>query len=358
MRECLNPYNPELTRRDDKSGKAVYPSEGRDRRLGDNQQEGFPCYRCEACRKNRRWRWVGRCLAEQHTCEDANFITLTYGHDNRYRLSREVHDHPHAFLLVKSDVQNWLKRLRAAGHNFSYAITGERGDLKGRAHWHVAIFWRTDKIPEHTWGRNWNDRFWPHGVVDWKPLNEASVAYICQYILAATDAESAVDLDKRFRMGRTDDEVLSDLRLLDDGALSTRAFLKSTGPPLGSKYFENRAFEHVKAGIAPADGVYSFPGVVIDKGPLKGKPKHFFLSDNARDRFLASFVRQWHEHRAGQEIPHTDYVREHLDRVARPQVERFRGVDPKVMRNVLDTGTYYATRPEAKMTPYKLRMKR
>lgn len=323
MRECLTPYIPQLTLGDRRAGKVVYPVE--DERIGGtNMPLGHPCNRCPNCRANRRWRWVGRCLAEQCTSVEANFVTLTYGRDRRYGADR---DHPHARTLVYDDVQKWLKRLRFAGHRFSYLATGEYGDLKGRAHWHVALFWQTDKVPAHSWGRNWQDEFWSDGVVDWKPLNEANIAYICQYILP--DA--------------------------GDGALHEQTFRKSTKPPLGYYYFENRARDFVEAGLAPQDGVYTFPGVVIDKGKLKGKPKHFFLSDCARDRFLRSYVRQWTALRPGRFLPESDYVAEYLDRAARSGLEQSLLREPLAMGNLIARRSYYMAAGGGLVVPGRFR---
>lgn len=163
-------------------------------------------------------------------------------------------------------------------------------------------------------------------MVDYKPLNEANAAYLCSYILPKAEKRT-----------------------------HENEFRKSTKPPLGHEYFENRALDHVIAGVAPQNSIFTFPGVVIDRGKLRGKPKHFSLSDSARDRFLRSFVRQWNELRPGQYIPEADYVHEHLDRRARVEVEEGRWRDMDIMRNVIDTGSYYAEGGPGVRVPRRLR---
>ena len=186
MWECLGRIVLGQTAAAKRIGMGHYPD-----RDENGREIGFACQVCENCRKNQAHAWVGRLLAEQQTSVAANFITLTYGHDDRYKgtgLEGAV-DHPHARKLVYGDMQRYFKRVRSADFPLSYLATGEYGTLKGRAHWHVAAFWQRE-APEHTIGRNWNDQFWPDGVVDWKEMHEVAAAYICQYMVSPQPPEA------------------------------------------------------------------------------------------------------------------------------------------------------------------------
>lgn len=317
MAECENPYVRQLSWKDHCAGKVLqyYDPEDYDAE-GNKLSPGLPCNRCRACKDRSRRRWVGRMLAEQRTSVEANFVTLTYGYDDYYRgrADRKNHPHPHANELHYDDVQKWIKRIRRAGHEVHYLVAGEFGDIKGRAHWHVALFWQSSNVPEAAYseGRNWEDKFWPHGVVDWKPLNEAYASYICYYILPEADSSTI-----------------------------SQEFRKSTKPALGHEYFESKALDWVKAGLAPQDSLYSFPEVVINRGPLFGHPKRFYMSTPLRDRFLRSFVRQWREVHGSRYIPNGEYVEHHLERVAKVALERERYRDLGTLVNLSETGSYY-----------------
>lgn len=315
MKRCLSPFYPDESAKDVRAGKIVYPD--KDERLGlENEPPWFPCFRCSVCTDTRRRRWVGRCLAEQTTAVKATFVTATYG-DDRYCARTGIEGrHPHADELVVSDGQKWLKRIRSAGYPCSYLWVFERGTLKGRVHLHACLFWH-GKVPKFREGageagRNWEDQFWHDGLVHYEDLNEANIAYVCDYILPEPG----------------------------DG-IEDRSFRKSTKPPLGYRYFENRARTFVEQGLAPQDSVYTFPGVTIDYGRLAGQPKHFTFSDVVRDRFLRSFVRQWRELRPGERMPESEYLQAHLDRSARHDRSEIMRHDDSAWRNLRDNGSYY-----------------
>lgn len=80
--------------------------------------------------------WIGRCRAEQQLCQAVHMVTLTY--------APEYEDGPDPLAakhFVPRDYQNWIRKLKARGHNIRYIVTGEAGGLKGRVHWHLLLFW-------------------------------------------------------------------------------------------------------------------------------------------------------------------------------------------------------------------------
>ncbi len=73
------------------------------------RDEVVPCGKCICCRINRRREWTGRILLELGTWEMASFATLTYDEEH---VPWKICDGMPFQVLVKSDIQRWLKRLR------------------------------------------------------------------------------------------------------------------------------------------------------------------------------------------------------------------------------------------------------
>lgn len=229
------------------------------------------CRKCWQCIENRRNDWVGRCLAEKEYAAKSHFITLTYG-----RVDGSA-DHIRAALLTYSDVQKWFKRLRRAGYQFRYLVAGEYGSTKGRAHWHVLMFWEGDCPPHEP--KLWHDDFWPHGHQDWSEITLPSVRYVCKYITKSEDA---------------DDQSL--LRM-------------SKRPPIGAHYFIDLAKRYVKNGLAPQEPFYKFAGVK----DTQGRAIKFYLKGATLDIFLTTFVREWAAQRGGH-MPNSTFVEEWCDK--------------------------------------------
>lgn len=324
MRDCSTPFFPTLTRDDALRGVVVYPED--DPQLSNTESVlCHPCHRCTNCRNMLRWRWVGRVLAQRETCLrigiEPVFLTWTYGDDRYIHFQNGVLPHPHADHLVYSDVQKCLKRMRRDGLDFSAAVVGEYGERRGRAHFHAALFPNDHSFPEYREGMTKYDKYWEHGHVDAKVFNEERAAYLCAYLLPEPET------------------VKQGLILPDD---RKPIFRKSTRPPLATAFFEDRARQHVIQGLAPQDGTFSFPGIIIDKGARVGELKQFFPSTLASDRYLSSFERQWHELRPGEFMPESEYLQDFLDRRARQELAKHDDDDLAVMANLKTSGSYYA----------------
>jgi hypothetical protein len=243
--------------------------------------------------------WVGRNIAERRTVKNANFVTLTYGRDLTYGSI----DHLRAAVLTYSDVQKYLKYLRVDGYPMRYFVSGEYGSKKGRAHWHILLYWH-DAVPEHEIRQNFMQRHWPHGWSYWDHMDAASVRYCCKYL--TKDA--------------------------DDAARQSFGPMPSKKPPLGDAYFRELAIQHVEAGLPLQSLFYSFPEVKrvhmhTKAKTAKGfrdsaKPINFRLSGKSAENYLKTYVDGWRD-RYGDDPPRSEPVWKYLDREASaPNPER------------------------------------
>lgn len=236
-----------------------------------------PCRQCWQCRERAIDDWVGRNIAESKTAKATHAVTLTYGRNK----ANDV-DHERAVVLTYSDVQKYLKLLRRHGFPVRYFVTGEFGSLKGRAHWHIMLYWQ-DKVPAHELDTTFMEQHWPHGWSFWTMPTAHAVRYNCKYIQK--------DMGDAERQGHL--------------AMSKR-------PPLGADYFERVAEQYVKQGLAPQDLFYSFPEVL----DANGKPKQFLLRDRSAELFLTHYVDTWRRVYGDRHIPNSEVVEEFLDRGA------------------------------------------
>lgn len=245
----------------------------------------FACRKCWQCLERKVDDWVGRCLAESKTAVASHSITLTYGRDNEGN-----EDHMRSAWLTYSDVQKFFKRLRIDGYRFRYLVAGEYGSMKGRAHWHLLIFWK-NQVPPHELStvaaRRFVNKYWPHGYQHWEAPSAASIRYVCKYIQK--------DIGKDERQGH---------------------FAMSKKPPLGDAWFRWYADEHVRNGLAPQNLEYHFP----DVRDRNGEPKRFFMSGTTARNFIENFKASWALHRGGHYPPST-VIEDHDDRLARGTYE-------------------------------------
>lgn len=264
--------------------------------LGDGTM--VACHKCPQCRDLAIKDWAGRCIAEGKTSTVAYAVTLTYGRD---AMNEVLHER--AVLLTYSDVQKYLKLLRRHGYSVRYFVTGEYGSTKGRAHWHIVLFFDGKAPPlvgvdqYGKWVENGLDvpRFthhrvdektgeslglwWPHGFVQFKGMNYADIRYNCKYILKnMNDPEAVVSLPRM-----------------------------SKKPPLGARFFERMAEQYVSQGLAPQSLEYTFPEVRRGKRG-DGEIIQFRLRDRSAELFLEHYVRAWERLRPGQHMPNSDLV--------------------------------------------------
>lgn len=230
--------------------------------------------------------WTGQMRAEARFCQRVDMLTLTYGDGNDpYGTVTE----DRAKMLFPPDFQGWVKRMRK-NHDFRYVVAGEHGTLKGRAHWHVALYWISEP-----W-RIRSDRFlWPPGK---GPKNEpVQTEWKHGYI----HPKVAVD-------GRAFRYITKYLQ--DDASVETW-FSNSNG--IGHRFMvDTWAQLHVDAGIAPRDNRYSFAeDRLIDK---HGKPWQYRMHKDVSIKFAQKFVDLWETQRPGRPYPKSDWLFDQLDK--------------------------------------------
>ncbi|RWP57963.1 hypothetical protein [Mesorhizobium sp.] len=226
------------------------------------------CRNCSQCFGRAVDDWTGRCIAESKFATAPFFINLTYGKelDENYEQTGPS-DHMRAAVLTYSDVQKYFKRLRIAGFPARYFAVGEYGSTKGRAHWHLLVFWQGD-VPKHKPSTRWDQiRFmeahWKHGWSVWEPLGNtpedtaAAVRYVCKYLnkdLGGSERQAKCQMSKK--------------------------------PLLGAAWLHHRAALHVAQWISPQDLFYTFADM---------PEKQFMLRPGsaAADLFCQSFNDQW-----------------------------------------------------------------
>lgn len=238
------------------------------------------CRICWQCKQRRIDDWVGRCIAESMVCHESRFVTLTYGKDEYGNA-----DHPSAVVLTYSDVQKWFKRLRKDGLKFKYFAVGEYGSMKGRAHWHILMYFQ-GQAPDVSMNERINDKYWPHGYSQWESASINAIRYCCKYITKNVD--NFHDKTKTMKQYH---------------------LMMSKKPPLGYEYFQNLAQQYVDQRLAPQNLFYSF----TDVNDKDGKKVNFIMSSVTADNFLEAFCRKWAAQRGGF-CPSSDLVEEYLDK--------------------------------------------
>lgn len=139
-----------------------------------------PCGRCLGCSLDYARMWTVRCWHESHMHAHNWFFTLTIDDDHLHRSSDDA--------LPSLDPQHLVlfwKRLRKAGHVFSYFACGEYGDNTLRPHYHAIVFGLgIPDLKPLTSGLSSSDyinRHWRLGMVSIGMLSPERVAYCCGY---------------------------------------------------------------------------------------------------------------------------------------------------------------------------------
>ena len=230
-----------------------------------------PCHQCWQCRENRINDWVGRCIAEKETSLTTSVVTLTYGGG----------DTPQSRFLRKSDITSYIKAIRNAGHKVRQFAVGEYGSKKGRAHWHVVLFWQSP-IPHRELRVNISDEFWPHGFSLWDQADSASIRYVMKYI----------NKDNK-----------------DKSALKSMSMSKK--PILGVRFFHELAGRYIDSGLSPQRPFYKFKDVLDQSG----KPLEFYMPPIVAERFIGAYISQWNERMPGRHWPSSELVDKYHDKL-------------------------------------------
>ena len=217
-------------------------------RLDDGTE--VACHRCWQCKKNRLNDLVGRCIAESKYATQTYAVTLTYANDAGVN----------AVSLVYKDVQDFMKRLRKR-YKVRYICAGEYGTAKGRAHWHIILFFK-GKAPKIDQDVRVNWKYWTHGFSYFQQPDWKGFQYVLKYVLKDTDLDSA---DSHLAMSKK--------------------------PPLGYEFFEQLAKEHVEQAVLPRSYKYKIAGVRKDNGT----EKVFMMQGKTRENFMNAIKAGWVE---------------------------------------------------------------
>lgn len=231
-----------------------------------------PCHSCWQCRSNRINDWVGRCIAERETAVASTVVTLTYGGG----------DTPQSRFLRKSDITQYMKAIRNAGHKVRHFAVGEYGSLKGRAHWHIVLFWQSP-MPHRDMRKMVDDEFWPHGHTLWDEADGASIRYVMKYInkdISDNAAQNALSMSKK--------------------------------PMLGTDFFYDLAGRYVDSGLSPQKPYYKFKDVL----DLSGKPQLYYMPPLVCERFIAMFIARWKLESGKTHWPSSELVDKYHDKMA------------------------------------------
>lgn len=228
------------------------------------------CRECWQCRERKVDDWVGRNIAESKTAKAAHVVTLTYGEDH----STGGIDHIRSAVLTYSDVQKFLKLLRFHGYPVRYFVVGEYGSKKGRAHWHIILYWQ-GRVPDVPLRKNFMFEHWEHGWTYWDKMTPEAIRYACKYLVKDNQ----------------------------DGSAQAFGPMPSKKPPLGDAYFRQLARQYAQAGLSPQDLFYSFPDVRRVPYGTRGKtakafhdsakPVRFLMSGKTAENYIRYFLAEW-----------------------------------------------------------------
>jgi hypothetical protein len=240
-------------------------------RLDDGTE--VACRKCWQCKRNRVNDLVGRCIAESKFSKKTYAVTLTYAN----------HAGVNAVTLVYKDVQDMMKRLRKR-YKVRYIVAGEYGTAKGRAHWHIILFFK-DKDPATEVDEDGNPEIIMEKRVHWKYWGTAigkdennktiydykgycyfqqpdwkGFQYVLKYVLKDSDLDSA---DSHLAMSKK--------------------------PPLGYEFFNELAKTHVEQAVIPRSYKYKVGGVKKDNGT----EKVFMMQGKTRENFMNAIKDGW-----------------------------------------------------------------
>lgn len=144
-----------------------------------------------------------------------------------------------------------LKRLRIEGFSVRYLCAGEHGEKKGRAHWHIILFFQGKVPPGLVLESRVEWKYWEHGFIYAQNADYGGFSYILKYTLKDVEQRA---FKKKLRLSKY--------------------------PPIGSVYFLHLAERMADGGFAMHSPEYSFSDVVVRSADGKYRPRKFWLWDS------------------------------------------------------------------------------
>lgn len=218
------------------------------------------CRYCWQCKENRVNDLVGRCIAESRYSKKTYSVTLTYAKQAGVN----------AVTLTYKDVQTFLKKLRRRYGKVRYICAGEYGTEKGRAHWHIALFFKErypkpqnmeqlrfgEQLPPNEYRVDWEP--WEHGFSYFQEpqFRGQDFKYLMKYAIKDQDLDS-----------------------------SDRKLAMSKKPPLGHEFIMDLAKRHVEEAVIPRSFKYKIAGVRKNNE----KENIFMMQGQTRQDFITAF---------------------------------------------------------------------
>lgn len=232
----------------------------------------LPCGQCIGCRLERSRQWAVRCMHEASLYDSNSFVTLTYDDSHL----------PVGGTLVKSDFQNFMKRLRKHVYpeRIRYFHCGEYGDSLGRPHYHALIFNYAPSDKKYFSGKDESKVFtsaslqsiWSNGFVVVGDVTFESAAYCARYSLKKVNGKGS----KEFYGER-----------LPEYATMSRGSKRIGTGGIGSAWFKQ-----FKSDVYPRDGV-------VVRGRVTRPPRFYDTLLGREDRSTLELIKIKREEKAG-----------------------------------------------------------
>lgn len=142
----------------------------------------LPCGGCLGCRTSYRREWAIRVKLEADAprCNCSSLLCDKLHYGNTWGLL-SYHNNCLPHTLIKADLANFIKRLRAAMHprKLRHFCCGEYGEREGRPHYHHILFGlrhddpRTRELVEQSWGM---------GYTSCLQLSDKAISYVAGYV--------------------------------------------------------------------------------------------------------------------------------------------------------------------------------
>lgn len=254
----------------------------------------IPCRHCWQCKLNQVHSWTGRNLAEAATATVSYAVTFTYGRSWDGRS-----DHIQSTMLMYSDIQKMLKRMRKAGMYVRYIVAGEYGSALGRAHWHGVFHFYGDVLPEWEGEHlNWSQEQWDEKggihVQEWARFGERGRF---EDYLGHVHIKKATYGHVRYALKYLLKDQLDDHKQV--------MFHMSRKPPLGAQYFAEFARETAQEGLPIQDLKYHFD---VTNRSGEQKRETFLLTGAIAEIYLQTYLDSWKQYHPLKPVPVSEVV--------------------------------------------------
>lgn len=248
---------------------------------------------------------IGRMVGQAQTSARSVFLTLTYSP------LPDGSDPPEASEIFPKHMVDARKRWRERYGKFEYCGVAERGELKGRVHWHIMLFFDASaNLPEWAdlpqrverdylsalrngtlgpdetfWScgvkcmplrlRKKQGRLdfvfwhasWPHGYLHVRAVDDGTPGYIAKYILKPAKGAA--------------------IRPVDSPHNSLETY-KVSSNKLGIEYVRQLGVRTAKAGV-PLSSTYAVAGRKFNHGPRAGQWVRYTMTRGMRREYVAAY---------------------------------------------------------------------